>query len=108
MRPWVADIRAEEYTPSYAGSSTRMDFLLPAHNLVLEIKFVRDGNHAKKIGNELIVDIDHYRRHPDCNTLWCIIFDSPHLVPNPEGLKKDLEGLRTTKDGAVNVKLHVL
>jgi REase_DpnII-MboI len=46
MRPWVADIRAEEYTPSYAGSSTRMDFLLPEHRLVLEIKFIRDADHS--------------------------------------------------------------
>ena len=108
MRPWVADIRAEEHTPSYAGSSTRMDFLLPEHRLVLEIKFVRDIDNAKKIGNELIVDIDHYRRHPECDTLWCIVFDPNHLLPNPEGLKKDLEGPRTTKDGTVKVNVHVL
>ena len=38
LRPWIADIRPEEFTPSYAGSSTRMDFLLPAHELVLELK----------------------------------------------------------------------
>jgi hypothetical protein len=71
LRPWVADIRPEEFTPSYAGSSTRMDFLLPAHKLVLELKFVRDANHAAKIGNELIIDIEHYRRHPECDSLWC-------------------------------------
>src|SRR5207237_9230184 len=59
LRPWVADVRPEEFTPSYAGSSTRMDFLLPAHRRVLELKFVRDRNHAKKIGDELIIDIDH-------------------------------------------------
>ncbi|WP_315739640.1 hypothetical protein [Escherichia coli] len=41
LRPWVQDIRPEEFTPSYAGSSTRMDFLLPAHKLVLETKIVR-------------------------------------------------------------------
>ncbi len=34
LRPWIADIRAEEFTPSYAGASTRMDFLLPAYGLV--------------------------------------------------------------------------
>jgi len=28
LRPWIQDIRPEEFTPSYAGSSTRMDFLL--------------------------------------------------------------------------------
>ena len=108
LRPWVADIRPEEFTPSYAGSSTRMDFLLPAHKLVLELKIVRDGNHAKKIGDELIIDIDHYRRHPDCDTLWCVVFDPEHLLQNAEGLTKDLEGSRTTKDGTINVKLLVL
>ena len=38
LRPWVADIRPEEFTPSYAGTSTRMDFLLPKYRLVLELK----------------------------------------------------------------------
>jgi len=108
LRPWVADIRPEEFTPSYAGSSTRMDFLLPAHKLVLELKFVRDANHATKIGNELIIDIEHYRRHPECDSLWCIVYDTNHLVTNAEGLKKDLEGERKTKDGTVNVRLFVL
>jgi hypothetical protein len=108
LRPWVADIRPEEFTPSYAGSSTRMDFLLPAHGLVLELKFVRDRTHAKNIGNELIIDIEHYRRHPDCNTLWCVIYDPESLLTNAEGLRKDLEGKRTMADGTVNVRLLIL
>lgn len=108
LRPWVADIRPEEFTPSYAGSSTRMDFLLPAHGLVLELKFVRDRTHAKNIGNELIIDIEHYRRHPDCNTLWCVIYDPESQLKNAEGLRKDLEGKRTTTDGTVNVRVLIL
>jgi hypothetical protein len=103
----VADIRPEEFTPSYAGSSIRMDFFLPAHKRVLELKFVRDANHASKIGNELIIDIEHYRKHPGCDTLWCIVYDPSHLITNAESLK-DLEGTRTTKDGTVNVRLLVL
>ncbi|HWS18602.1 MAG TPA: hypothetical protein VN223_11325 [Candidatus Elarobacter sp.] len=108
LRPWVADIRPEEFTPSYAGTSTRMDFLLPKYKLVIELKFVRDSNHAKKIGNELIVDIDHYQRHPDCSSLWCVIFDQEHVLPNAEDLKNDLGGERSTKDGKVNVRVFVL
>jgi hypothetical protein len=107
LRPWVADIRPEEFTPSYAGSSTRMDFLLPNHKIVFELKFVRDRNHAKKIGDELIVDIAHYQQHPDCKHLWCVVFDQDHLLPNAEGLKADLEGLRTTKDGSVQVRVRM-
>ncbi|HTT19040.1 MAG TPA: hypothetical protein VMG82_08840 [Candidatus Sulfotelmatobacter sp.] len=108
LRPWVADIRPEEFTPSYAGTSTRMDFLLPAHRTVIEMKFVRDADHAKKIGNELIEDIEHYRKHPDCGILWCVIYDPEHLIRNPEGLKKDLEGTRSSKEGSVEVKVLVL
>ena len=108
LRPWVADIRPEEFTPSYAGSNTRMDFLLPAHKVVLELKFVRDRSHSKRIGDELIIDIDHYRRHPDCGTLWCVVFDPDHLLQNAEGLRRDLEGTRTTKDGTVDVRLLIL
>ena len=108
LRPWVADIRPEEYTPSYAGSSTRMDFLLPEHRRVLEIKFVRESQHAKKIGSELLIDIGHYQRHPDCDSLLCIIYDPQHHLQNPEGLKRDLEGPHQTKDGTVNVRVLIL
>lgn len=108
LRPWVQDIRPEEFTPSYAGSSTRMDFLLPAHKLVLETKIVRDRSHAKKIGDELIIDIEHYRRHMDCKDLWCVIYDPNQFITNAEGLKSDLEGKRASKDGELIVKVFVL
>jgi hypothetical protein len=108
LRPWIGDIRPEEYTPSYAGSSTRMDFLLPTHRLVLETKVVRDSTHAKKIGQELIIDIEHYRKHPDCDRLWCVIYDPQHLITNPNGLCNDLEGTRAIKDGKVDVRVFVL
>lgn len=107
LRPWVADIRPEEFTPSYAGSSTRMDFLLPAHQLVIETKRIRDKSHATKVGDELIIDIEHYRRHPDCVHLWCVIYDQLQLLPNPSGLIADLEGQRSTPDGSVHVRVFV-
>jgi len=107
LRPWVADIRPEEFTPSYAGSSTRMDFLLPDHRLVLELKFVRDRQHSRKVGDELIVDIEHYRRHPDCNALWCVIYDPNHFLTNAAGLS-DLEGTRSMADGKVEVRVIVV
>lgn len=108
LRPWVNDIRPEEFTPSYAGSSTRMDFLLPVHRIVVETKIVRDRGHAKRVGDELIVDIEHYRRHPQCSSLWCVVYDPDHLITNAEGLKNDLEGTRSTPDGVVNVRVFVL
>jgi hypothetical protein len=108
LRPSISDIRPEEFTPSYAGSSTRMDFLLPAYSLVIETKLVRDRTHAKRIGDELIVDIEHYRRHPGCKRLWCVVYDPDHLITNADGLRVDLEGHRSSKDGEVVVKVFVL
>ncbi|MCG8409288.1 MAG: hypothetical protein MI923_29135 [Phycisphaerales bacterium] len=107
LRPWVADIRPEEFTPSYAGSSTRMDFLLPKHKLVLEVKRVRDKAHAARVGDELIIDIEHYRRHPDCDRLWCVVYDPSHLIRNPAGLITDLQGHRSSTDGSVHVSVFV-
>ena len=107
LRPWVADIRPEEFTPSYAGASTRMDFLLPTHRLVLETKRVRERSHATKVGDELIIDIEHYRRHPDCDRLWCVVYDPRRLIQNPSGLVADLEGQRSTPDGSVHVRVFV-
>jgi len=108
LRPWIADIRAEEFTPSYAGSSTRMDFLLPTHKLVIETKLVRDQAHASRIGNELIIDIEHYRRHPECDRLWCVVYDPDLLITNPSGIVSDLEGRRSTPDGTISVRVFVL
>lgn len=108
LRPWVADIRPEEYTPSYAGSSARMDFLLPKYNIVIEVKVVRDRNHGKAVGNELILDISHYQVHPKCQQLWCVVYDPAGYIQNPEGLKGDLEETRKTEQNEMRVRLFVL
>lgn len=108
LRPWVADIRPEEFTPSYAGSATRMDFLLPAHSLVIEVKRIRDKAHAARVGDELIVDIEHYRRHPDCARLWCAVYDPSMLIRNPAGVVSDLEHSRSTPDGLSSVRVLVV
>jgi hypothetical protein len=107
LRPWVQDVRPEEYTPSYASKSTRMDFLLPAHELVVETKCVRDRQHAKNIGDELLLDIGHYAAHPTCKKLWCVVYDPQHLLTNPEGLS-DLDGEHKKDDRGIAVRTFVI
>jgi len=85
-----------------------MDFLLPDYGIVVETKIVRDRAHARSVGDELIVDVEHYRRHPKCMSLWCVVYDPDHLITNAEGLKNDLEGDRSTPDGRVNVRVLTL
>ena len=108
LRPWISDIRPEEFCPSYAGSNTRMDFLLPAHNLVIETKRVRDKAHASRIGDELIIDIEHYRKHKHANHLWCVIYDPDLFISNPKGIISDLEGERSTPEGSISIKVVIV
>lgn len=108
LRPWIGDIRPEENTPSHAGSGARMDFLLPRYKIVLETKRIRDERHAKKIGEELTLDIAHYKKHPDCTSLWCIIYDPLSLIENPDGIKRDLEGEQKSSSGTINVQTCII
>jgi hypothetical protein len=93
LRLGFDDIRPEEWTPSYASSSARMDFLLKEERIVVEVKMARPGRDNKKIAEELIVDAARYRGHPDCRILVCMIYDPEGVVPNPRGVEADLNRL---------------
>lgn len=84
------DIRSEEWTPSYAGKSSRMDFLLKQEQIVIETKKTRNGLGAKEIGTQLIEDIARYQSHPDCDTLVCFVYDPDGRISNPRGIENDL------------------
>ncbi len=45
-----------------------------------------------KIGEQLIIDINRYQAHPDCQTLICFVYDPSHHLKNPEALENDLSG----------------
>jgi hypothetical protein len=95
------DIRAEEWTPSCAGKSARMDFLIKREKIVVEAKQTREGLAEKELGDELLVDVARYRSHPDCQTLVCFIYDPGGRIGNPEGLKYDLEKASEEKPAVV-------
>jgi hypothetical protein len=97
LKLYFDDIRPEEWTPSYAGSSSRMDFLLKDEQLVVEVKKTRNDVRDKVIGEQLIVDIAKYKKHPDCRTLVCFIYDPEGLIANPTGLENDLSILPTDR-----------
>lgn len=84
------DVRAEEWTPSYAGKSARMDFLLKNERVVIEVKKTRLGLADKELGDQLIIDVDRYKVHPDCKRLICFVYDVEGRIGNPSGLMADL------------------
>ncbi|MDC7127311.1 MAG: hypothetical protein PQJ46_17240 [Spirochaetales bacterium] len=90
LRLYFDDIRPEEWTPSYAGQSARMDFLLKNENIVIEIKKTRKNLKAKEVGNQLIEDIERYKNHSGCDILLCFVYDPEGLIGNPKGLENDL------------------
>jgi hypothetical protein len=84
------DIRPEEWTPSYAGKTSRMDFLLKQEQIVVEVKKTRKGLDAKELGSQLIEDMARYQAHPDCDSLICFVYDPDGRISNPRGIENDL------------------
>src|SRR4030042_3908764 len=98
------DIRNEEWTPSYAGSSSRIDFLLAEIETVVEVKQTRPTLSTKELGEQLLVDIAKYKTHPLCRTLVCFVYDPEGRVSNPRGVENDLNN--STSD--INVKAIIV
>lgn len=90
LRVFFADVRPEEWTPSYAGAASRIDFLLPEHGLAIEIKHARPSMTKKSLGDELTVDVARYASHPDVRHLVCLVFDEQGHIENPRGLEREL------------------
>jgi hypothetical protein len=84
------DIRPEEHTPSYASNTSRMDFLLKQEQIVIETKKTRKGLGSKELGEQLIIDIEKYKVHPDCRVLVCFVYDPDAKISNPRGVENDL------------------
>jgi hypothetical protein len=90
LKSYFDDIRLEEWTPSYAGSSSKMDFLLKKEQTVIETKKTRKGLADREVGEQLIVDIQKYRTHQDCKSLICFVYDPEGKIANPKALEDDL------------------
>lgn len=100
LRVFFDDIRAEEWTPSYAGSSARIDFVLPRYRLAIELKHTRPSMTTRELGEQLVVDVTKYAQHPHVRHLVCLVFDPEGSLANPRGIEGDLskphEGLGVT------------
>ncbi len=96
------DVRPEEWNPSYAGGSTRNDFLLKNEEIVIEVKKTNKRLKDKQIGEQLIIDIAKYQTHPNCKELYCFVYDPDEYIKNPKGLISDLEKLSN------NIKVNVI
>lgn len=102
LQLFFEDVRKEEWTPSYAGNSSRVDFLLKDKNIIIEVKKTRKSMSDKELGEQLIIDIAKYKVHPNCKMLICFIYDPDVRIVNPKGIKNDLE-----KDNGDFIKVFI-
>lgn len=89
------DVRAEDWTPQNSGSNNRIDFLINDNQTAIEVKYAKDSHKDKQIGDELIIDIAKYSKHPNCKSLYCFVYDPDYCIGNPKGLENDLNNNST-------------
>ncbi len=84
-------VQAEEYGPRFAGKRSRIDFFLRLESIGIEVKKVRDENHAKKLNVEIILDKEYYSNNPNITQLYFFIYDPHALLLDREDFIEDLE-----------------
>lgn len=84
------DVRPEERAPSFAGSSTTPDFLLPEVRTAIEVKVTRAGRTNVHVKGEILIDTESYLRHPDVHRLVFVVYDLAGTITNPAGFERDL------------------
>jgi REase_DpnII-MboI len=94
LRVFFDDVRSEDFSPERAGARSRPDFVLKTQRIVVEAKMTRPGLGAKAIGDQLILDIERYRAHPDCDALVALVYDPDRIITNPRTLQSDLSADR--------------
>jgi len=98
LRLHFADVRDEEWGPSHAATSTRLDLLLKGERIVIETKMTRPNLSQRKLLEEIAVDKERYRSHPDCGEVVFFVFDPGGYLRNPIALENDAsETIGTTR-----------
>lgn len=104
LRIFFDDVRPEDFVPEYAGAKSRVDFLLKAERIVIEVKMTRKNLGASEIGKQLIEDIARYKAHPDCGALVAFVYDPDRKITNRRALEVDL----TRRHDGLNVHVYVV
>lgn len=108
VRSSVEDVRREEWTPSSAGASKRIDIAIPSKRILIEVKDVRSASHARNVPNELKVDFESYHSHPACGTVVAIIWDADRQIEDPAAVCRELSGARVKANRSFDVIVKVI
>ncbi|MBS1889496.1 MAG: hypothetical protein JSU06_20160 [Actinobacteria bacterium] len=56
LRNAFEDAKKEVWTPGAAGDAKRIDLMIPSERILIEVKFVRDSRHAKRVADPQAVE----------------------------------------------------
>ena len=84
-------VQDEEYGPRFAGKRPRIDFFLKLEKIGIEVKKIRDIDHAKSLNEEVIIDKEFYSNNPNITELYFFIYDPDHFLLDREDFIEDLE-----------------
>lgn len=90
LRLGFANVKSEDSSPNIAGGGSRVDFLLPNEELVIEVKMARSSMTDRTLGSELILDLARYRSHPNCKKIVFFVYDPEGYIKNPIAFQDDL------------------
>lgn len=82
FKPIFQQIIDEDYTPKLAGSSKRIDLVIPNENIVIEVKYIRKNDIVVDFIKQLNEDVNSYQKHPNTQTLYCFVYDPFHKIVN--------------------------
>lgn len=99
------DVRNEQWTPSYAGNSARIDFVIVDIDTATELKRARSH---QEIADELTVDIAKYAKHPDVKRLVCFVYDPDGYLRNHAAqIERDLSCPHTQNGRVLGVSVLI-
>jgi hypothetical protein len=101
---YFQDVRNEDPSPKQAAASSRIDFVLKTEHAQIECKMTRDDLRDRQLSDELILDIERYRSHPDRELLYCFVYDPGEFISNPTAIENDLS--RTEGDRTLRVSIY--
>jgi hypothetical protein len=88
------DVRDESANPQFLQAGSRIDLLVPAHGIAIEVKMTRKSLRIKELTDQLAIDIVRYSdiaANRGARILVIHVHDPLHKVPNDAGLRSDLE-----------------
>jgi hypothetical protein len=103
LRMEFGNIRTEHWVPGYAGGAERTTFLFAEERLALVIKRTKPGLGGREIKAQLDIDAQRYSGRPDCETLFCFVYDPEGRIANPREFEASLS--QEGESGSIAVQI---